>query len=141
MTAPLPARKPQSDIDIDTLERLAHNMDNLIPLPGTEIRVGLDAVLGFVPVVGDLLALTPSVYIYRQGHRAGVSSHTKGRMIFNIAMDTLIGSIPLVGDIFDIGFKSKVKNVALIREHLSSSASAEGRQPEHRRLPDEADPP
>ena len=128
----LPAQRP--DIDIDRLERLAHNMDNLIPIPGTEIRVGLDAVLGFVPVVGDLLSLTPSVYIYRQGHKAGVSSHTKGRMIFNIAVDTLIGSIPLIGDIFDIGFKSKVKNVALIRAHLEAAPSATDRLPDTARL-------
>ena len=134
MTEPLPTRTPQTEIDVEALERLAHNMDNLIPIPGTDIRVGLDAVLGFVPVAGDLLSLTPSIYIYRQGHKAGVSSHTKGRMIFNIAVDTLIGSIPLVGDIFDIGFKSKVKNVALIRDHLDAGPSATGRLPDQTRL-------
>jgi len=110
------------NIDLDKLDRLAHRMDNLFRIPGTEIRVGLDAVVGFVPVVGDVLGLAPSIYIYQQGHRAGVSPNTKGRMLFNIAVDTAIGAIPLVGDVFDIGFKSKVKNVNLIREHIERKA-------------------
>ena len=123
------------EIDIDRLERLAHNMDNLVPIPGTKIRLGLDAVLGFVPVVGDILSLAPSVYIYRQGHRVGVPPHTKGRMIFNIAVDTAIGSIPILGDVFDIGFKSKMKNVALIRDHLEQKTLATGQEAARPTLP------
>ena len=111
-------------IDIDRLERLAQRMDALARIPGTKITFGLDALLGLVPGVGDVLALAPSVYIFRQGSKAGVSSHTKGRMIANIAIDTAIGSIPIVGDIFDIGYKSKIRNVALIREHLERTGSA-----------------
>ena len=112
------------DIDIERLDRLARRMDSLFRIPGTRIRVGLDAILGLVPGVGDALALAPSLYIYREGHRAGVPGHTKGRMIANIAIDTLVGSIPLVGDIFDIGYKSKLRNVALIREHLERQGAA-----------------
>ncbi|SLN18361.1 DUF4112 domain-containing protein [Pseudooctadecabacter jejudonensis] len=111
----------ENDIDIEQLERLATRMDALFRVPGTTIDVGLDAVLGLVPVVGDALALAPSIYIYQQGHRAGVPSTTKGRMLANIGIDWLIGSIPLVGDIFDIGYKSKLRNVALIRQHLEAT--------------------
>lgn len=112
-----------SEIDIERLDRLAHRMDSLVRIPGTQITIGLDAVLGLIPGVGDVLALLPSIYIFRQGHRAGVTPYTKGRMITNIAIDAAIGSIPLVGDLFDIGFKSKIRNVALIREHLDQHST------------------
>ena len=111
-------------VDIDRLERLAVRMDSLVRVPGTQITFGLDALLGLVPGVGDALALAPSVFIYRQGHLAGVSSNTKGRMLANIGIDWLIGSIPLVGDIFDIGYKSKIRNVALIRAHMEQTGQA-----------------
>jgi len=116
-----PAKAHTTDphpVDIAHLERLATRMDSLVRIPGTKITFGLDALLGLIPGVGDVLALAPSVYIYRAGHRAGVPYHTKGRMIANIAIDTAIGSIPLIGDVFDIGYKSKQRNVALIRHHL-----------------------
>lgn len=116
-------------VDIERLERLAVQMDSLFRVPGTKIRVGLDPILGLVPGIGDALALAPSVYILQQGHKAGVPAHTKGRMVANIAIDTLIGSIPLIGDLFDIGYKSKIRNVALIREHLEKQASAMDRAP------------
>lgn len=109
---------PPAPVDIERLERLAVQMDSLVRIPGTQIRLGLDSVLGLVPGIGDLLALAPSIYIFREGHRAGVSAHTKGRMIATIAIDVAIGSIPLIGDLFDIGYKSKLRNVAMIRDHL-----------------------
>ena len=121
-------------IDIDRLERLATRMDSLFAIPGTRIRVGLDPILGLIPGIGDLLSLGPSAYILREGHRAGVSNRTKGRMVANIAIDTLLGSIPLIGDLFDIGYKSKLRNVALIREHLEAEASAIDRAAQNDRL-------
>lgn len=126
-------------VDIERLERLAVQMDSLVRIPGTRIRFGLDTILGLVPGVGDALALAPSVYILREGHRAGVSGHTKGRMIANMGIDWLIGSIPLVGDLFDIGYKSKIRNVALIRDHLERTGQAVPRQPQDAPLlPDDA---
>lgn len=100
------------------LEQLAQRMDSLFNIPGTRIRVGLDSILGLVPGVGDALSAAPALYIVSQAHRMGVPTGTKLRMGGNIAIDAIIGAIPLIGDIFDVGYKGNLRNVALIRRHL-----------------------
>lgn len=109
---------------LDRLDRIADRMDNLVRIPGTSIRVGLDSLLGLIPGIGDIAALGPAGYIIYRAKGMGASRPTLIRMMGNTAIDTLIGSIPLVGDIFDIGNKANKKNVALLRAHLAKKKGA-----------------
>jgi hypothetical protein len=93
-------------------------MDSAFRLPLVNTRVGWDSILGLVPGVGDTLALLPSAYILKEAHRLGAPPGLLARMGVNSGIDYLIGSVPLVGDLFDIAWKSKLRNVALLEDHL-----------------------
>ena len=127
-TAPLPpnvAALPHDQHErLERLQRLAHMMDSAIRIPGTNLRIGADSIVGLVPGIGDTLALAPGLYIIGTGWQMGASKHTLGRMGMNAAIDYFIGSIPLLGDLFDAGYKSKLKNVALLREDLTKKAAS-----------------
>ena len=119
-----PSRLPpkhQNAADVARLRRLAETMDSAFRLPIVGIRIGWDAILGLVPGVGDALALLPSAYILKEAHRLGAPSSTLVRMGVNTGIDLAIGSVPLVGDLFDIGWKSKLRNVDLLERHLASN--------------------
>lgn len=104
--------------DILKLEQLADLMDNRFIIPGTDIRIGLDGLLGLIPGIGDTLSLAVSGYIIHKAREGGVHPLVLSRMTWNVAMDWLIGLVPLVGDIFDVGFKANRRNVELIRAHF-----------------------
>lgn len=106
--------------DLARLERLATRMDSLFTVPGTRLRIGLDSILGLVPGIGDALTSAPALYIIAKAHQMGVPTGKKLRMGANVGIDFLIGSIPLIGDIFDVGYKGNLRNVALIRSHLEA---------------------
>lgn len=106
------------EADLARLRRLAQTMDSAFTLPIVNVRMGWDSILGFVPVVGDTLALLPSAYILKESHRMGAPKGVLARMLVNTGVDYVIGSIPLVGDLFDIGWKSKLRNVDLLEKHL-----------------------
>lgn len=113
---------PAEEDELQRLERLAVLMDSAFRLPGTNIRLGLDTIVGLIPGVGDTLTLLPGAYIIHAAWKKGVPSHTLGRMAWNSGVDWIVGSIPLIGDIFDIGYKSKLKNVRILRETLEARA-------------------
>jgi hypothetical protein len=100
------------------IEALSRLMDSMFEIPGTKIRFGLDAVIGIVPVLGDLLSQIISSYIIWEARQLGVSRLTMARMIWNSAVDTLFGFVPLAGDAFDVVFRANMKNVALLKAHL-----------------------
>jgi len=110
--------------ELERLRGLARFLDTAIPLPGTRFRFGFDAIIGLVPFIGDALSALFSVYIISQAARLGTPRSTLTRMIANVGIDTLIGEIPLLGDIFDAGFKSNIKNLALLESHLQQPAAA-----------------
>ena len=112
---PLPA---DTIARLDRLDRLAGNLDSRYRIPLTNIRFGWDAVLGILPGIGDIAALAPGAYILLEAHQMGVPGSVKARMVANTGIDLLVGSIPLIGSIFDVGFRSNRRNVALIREHF-----------------------
>jgi hypothetical protein len=99
------------------LDSLAKLMDSQFRIPGTDIRFGLDAVIGFVPGAGDMTTFAISGYMLWIMAQNGASGFVLARMILNVVIDTAIGSIPLVGDLFDIGFKSNTRNMRLMHEH------------------------
>jgi hypothetical protein len=100
------------------IETLARFMDSLIGLPGTRFRLGMDSIIGLVPVVGDLIAQGISTYIIWEARRLGVSKLTLWRMFGNTLVDTVFGAVPIVGDAFDVVFKANMKNLRLLQKHL-----------------------
>jgi len=107
------------------LRQLSRVLDKAITIPGTEVSVGLDPLLGLLPVGGDVLALIFSGYIILEAARLGASKATLGRMILNIIIDSLVGSLPVAGDLFDFAWKSNEYNIKLLEEHLKSHRSTQ----------------
>ncbi len=93
-------------------------MDSIVTIPGTNVRIGVDAVLGLVPVIGDVISQAVSSYIIWEARQLGVSRWTLARMIGNSLIDMTIGAIPLVGDAFDVAFRANLKNLALLKAEL-----------------------
>ncbi|GJE41804.1 DUF4112 domain-containing protein [Methylobacterium soli] len=100
------------------LEKLAHLLDSAFLIPGTNRRVGIDAVIGLVPIVGDFAGMLMSSYILYEARRLGVPRWLLARMALNVAFDGMVGAVPLAGDLFDAAFKANRRNVRLLRRHL-----------------------
>ena len=102
---------------ISNLDSLAKLMDSRFTIPGTNIRFGLDSIIGLVPGVGDFATFMVSGYMLSILAKNGASGFVLARMTLNILLDALIGSIPILGDIFDVAFKANTRNITLLREH------------------------
>jgi len=100
------------------LEALGRLMDGMFVLPGTNIRLGLDAIIGLVPVAGDVISGLVSSYLIWEARQLGAPRWLIARMMANTFLDTTIGAIPLVGDAFDLMFRANMKNMALLRRHM-----------------------
>ncbi|MFK8031521.1 MAG: DUF4112 domain-containing protein [Gammaproteobacteria bacterium] len=100
------------------LERIAWVLDNSIPIPFTQRRIGLDSLIGLVPGVGDAIGGLLSTWILFQGMRLKVPFFTLMRMIMNVAIEVVLGFIPFVGDLFDMGWKANHRNVQLLSDYL-----------------------
>jgi hypothetical protein len=109
--------------ELSDLEWLVDLMDSRFTIPGTEIRMGLDALLGLVPGVGDAVSTIVSAVIFQRLRRYDLPWHTQARMIGNIFGDFALGAVPVVGDLIDIGFKANRMNLNLARKHLAKSRS------------------
>ncbi len=110
----------ETDGTLARLDRMAYVLENVIPIPGTNIRFGLDAAAGFVPVVGDVIMLVPASHILHTAHRMGASRRLLIRMGLNLGIDVIVGMVPLVGDIFDMGWNANTRNVNLLRGFLET---------------------
>lgn len=97
---------------------VARVMDALFVIPGTGIRLGFDAILGLVPVLGDLLSQAIATYIIWEARQLGVSKLTLWRMVGNTLLDTVVGAVPFAGDVFDVAFRANMKNLRLLQRHL-----------------------
>ena len=111
-------------------ELIAWLLDNSIPIPGTGRRIGLDAVIGLVPGLGDILAGGLGLLIVARAVQRGLPTVVLARMLANVALDFAIGSVPIIGDAFDLWYKSNARNVALLRRYADNpSASTAGQWP------------
>lgn len=102
----------------ERLNRLAYLLDERFSIPGTNWRFGLDAIIGLIPGLGDLVTSAISAYIVSEARRLGVSRVVLLRMSWNIILDTLLGIVPVVGDVFDAGWKANRRNVNLLMRHI-----------------------
>lgn len=100
---------------IEAIERL---LERSIAIPGINRGVGLDAVIGIVPVVGDLISAGLGAYIVWEANNLGLPKWKLWRMAGNVAFDTAVGAVPIVGDVFDIAFRSNTRNLKIVRGHL-----------------------
>lgn len=104
------------------LRELVRWMDSAYRVPGTDIKVGLDPILGFLfPGGGDVLSAIPSLLLLTLAAQRGVPSVIVLRMVLNIAIDSLIGAIPILGDVFDVAYRSNEKNLALLEAHAGKA--------------------
>lgn len=112
---------------IEAAEKL---LERAFTVPGTSYKVGLDAVVGLIPVVGDLIAAAMGSWLIWEASNLGMSKFHLARMAANVGMDTALGAIPLVGDAFDLAFRSNTRNLRIVRKwldkHHPESLTVEG---------------
>lgn len=100
---------------VEAMEAL---LERMIVVPGINRPVGLDAILGLVPVIGDIAAAAMGAWIVWEARNLGMSRWQLTRMAANVGFDTLIGAVPIVGDAADFFFRSNTRNLKIIRRHL-----------------------
>jgi hypothetical protein len=99
------------------LDMLASLLDTALVVPGTNIRFGLDAIIGLVPGIGDAITTVVSLYIVHEARQLGAPWHVVSRMLANVALDGVVGAVPVLGDAFDVMWRANRRNVALLRKH------------------------
>lgn len=101
-------------------QRVATLLDDAITIPGVNVKVGLDPLVGLLPVSGDAITAACSLYIVAEAVRCGVPWTTTARMLCNVALDLVVGSVPIVGDAFDVVWKANRRNVDLFERALDA---------------------
>jgi Domain of unknown function (DUF4112) len=99
---------------IDSISSL---MDNQFRIPFTQVRFGVDFLIGLIPTVGDWLSFGISSGLVFSMLRRGIGVGMLFKMMGNITLDATVGSIPILGDLFDLHFKANRRNVALLKQY------------------------
>jgi hypothetical protein len=111
------------------IRRVTDVLDEAFTVPGTNVRAGLDPVIGLIPFVGDAVAALVGIWVIAEATRFGIPRIVVARMSVNLLIDLAIGAIPLIGDIYDVTMRSNSRNLGLFREHaLDPDASTRGHQ-------------
>ncbi|MCF8883187.1 DUF4112 domain-containing protein [Erythrobacter sp. SN021] len=100
------------------IEAMEHLLERSMVVPGTNYPIGLDTIIGFVPVVGDIVTAVMGAYIVWEARNLGLPRWKLWRMIGNIAIDGAVGAVPVVGDAFDVVYRSNTKNLRIVKKHL-----------------------
>lgn len=111
----------------DNTKKLAELLDSKFRIPGTNIRFGIDPIIGLIPGVGDWLAGVVSLYFLLQAAALKAKAWVLLRMLMNILIDIIIGAIPLLGEIFDVGWKANLRNEKLIQQLRENPEETEQR--------------
>lgn len=111
----LSARETAALGRVRSLSRL---LDSAIRLPGTNYRIGLDPILGVLPVAGDAVAAALSLYPVVEAYRLGAPKRTLVKMLGVVGVDAVIGSVPLVGGVFDALWKANEWNRRALERHV-----------------------
>jgi len=107
------------DPDLARLDVLAKLLDNQFRIPATNLRFGLDGLIGLIPYVGDIAGFVVSGFLMRTMLRKGASPLLMLRMMFNFVLDAVVGVIPVLGDLFDFGYKANRRNVDLLKQYYA----------------------
>jgi hypothetical protein len=100
------------------LDAIAKLLDVAFILPGTNIRYGIDGLIGLIPVVGDLITTAISLWLVREARALGAPWHITARMLANVAVDGVVGMVPVAGDAFDVMFRANVRNVRMLKRWM-----------------------
>lgn len=100
------------------LDAVAKLLDIAFILPGTNIRYGIDGIIGLIPVVGDIIATALSLWLVREARALGAPWHITARMLGNVAIQGVVGTVPVAGDAFDVLFRANIRNVRLLRRWM-----------------------
>lgn len=126
----------QYDIDeeLRRLRKVAMRMDALFYIPRTRISIGLDNIIGLVPVVGDVASVVPSVWMIHRAYKIGATPGAIAYMCLNTTLDLVIGSIPIIGDVFDVVYNANLRNYRALETNLNNRTARakdvrEGRLP------------
>jgi len=111
----------------DRLIRLTRLMDGLFEIPVVRRKFGLDAVIGLVPVVGDLVSAGIGVYLVFEARELGASRWLQARMVGNLLFDLLIGAVPVLGDFFDVLYRAHHRNLKLLQREIGEPFIDAGR--------------
>jgi hypothetical protein len=103
---------------LDEIDRLAETLDRRFRIPLTNVRFGWDPVIGFVPIAGDLVTATLAIKIILAARRLGADKALIRRMAANSATDIAIGLVPIIGTLFDIFYRSNVRNVETLKDEI-----------------------
>ncbi len=112
------------DDAVRRMEFVALLLDAAFVLPGTNRRVGIDAIIGLVPVIGDVVTTALSSYVIWEARNLGVSRWALARMLANLAIHASVGSIPVIGDIFDAFFRVNQRNMKNVHAQLRNGKNA-----------------
>lgn len=107
------------DPELARLEALSKLMDNQFRIPGTNLRFGLDGLIGLIPYMGDMAGFVVSGFLMRTMVKKGAGPWLMIRMLFNYVLDAVVGIIPLLGDLFDFGFKANRRNVDMLKRYYA----------------------
>jgi hypothetical protein len=102
------------------LRTIARLFDDLVPIPGTKLRFGLDSLIGLLPGGGDLIGGAVSAYAIVVAARLGAPASVIVRMGMNIVIDTVVGAVPVLGDAFDVTWRANRKNVELLERYIGA---------------------
>jgi hypothetical protein len=103
---------------IARFEAIAKLLDVAFILPGTNIRYGIDGLIGLIPVIGDIITTAISLWLVREARALGAPWYITARMLGNVAVDGVVGMVPFAGDAFDVMFRANMRNVRLLRRWL-----------------------
>jgi hypothetical protein len=117
----LKAAGPTRADSVRRMEAVAHVLDTAFLIPGTNQRVGIDAIIGLVPGIGDAVTTLLSTYVIWEARQLGLPRFAIARMLANLAVHASVGTIPVVGDVFDAFFRVNQRNMRIVRAHLEPS--------------------
>lgn len=100
------------------IEAMEHLLERSFRIPGINYPIGLDSIVGLVPVVGDVVTAAMGSYIVWEARNLGLPKWKLWRMAGNIVFDTAVGAIPIAGDAFDLLFRSNTRNLRIVKKHL-----------------------
>lgn len=103
---------------VERANAVADLLDEAVTVPGTEYQVGLDPILGILPVGGDAVSAAASMYVVAEAANAGVPPETLARMVALVGVDAVVGSVPVLGTLFDAAWKANKWNVATLERHV-----------------------